>query len=457
MTSASCPKCIIKDDPAYGRLSPYGKLPLSSTQKVVWLDQIFHPDSSKYNVGFLISIEGQLDQALFARAFEAMVYRHDALRLKLISTDGIPLQELTNASLASLEIHDFSNHSDAEAKVEKRIQANFVHPFHLDGGLWRSELLRVSDSNWYWQCCCHHLIADGMCTKLLPEDLANLYSGLLRGEPTADMAPSYLDFIAEDRDYLNSQRYTKDLRFWRDRYVNPTPGLIPPSSSDKTVKHERVEPVLWQLDEILFNRIEDAVSVHGLSILHFMYAILACYFKRTTDADEIVIGIPVHNRRNAKQKRTVGMFVSVIPVGVTITPDDSFLDVMHKAAVELRRCYKHQRLPIAEINRQTQIQQKTGRAQLFDITLSLELSEIDACMQGPAIKYSKIHRETQNPLTIAVYQYTFSHNEYIKQPVTIELNFNANYLNHAEVMTLQSRLAVLIEAALTYPRAPVAS
>ncbi|MDE9499993.1 hypothetical protein KKJ22_19905, partial [Xenorhabdus bovienii] len=122
-----------------------------------------------------------------------------------------------------------------------------------------------------------------------------------------------------------------DLQFWVKRYENPPPSLLSLPHSKNAENNEQAKPIFWQIDKALFQRIEEITTQQGVSVLHFMYAILACYFARTTDADEIVIGIPVHNRKNALQKRTMGMCASIIPIGVPISPKDTICDIMHKA------------------------------------------------------------------------------------------------------------------------------
>ncbi|MDC9591383.1 condensation domain-containing protein, partial [Xenorhabdus sp. XENO-10] len=439
------------------------KYSLSSTQQVVWLDQFLRPNSTCYNLGSVILIEGELDEALLVRAFKAVVYHHDTLRLRLVKTEELPLQEITDTLPVSVTIHDFSDHADSEEQAKQYIRAAFMRPFDLYSELWRFEILRVNDNRWYWQFCCHHLIGDAITLGLIPEDIANIYSCLSRGEEFTETAPSYLDFINEDHDYLNSQRYIQDRQFWLERYKSLPPALIQPSQQyadkavNKIIDNELIEPLVWQLDKALFQRIEETVAEHGLSVLHFMYSILACYFSRTTyfsrtsSSEDIVIGIPVHNRKNVKQKRMVGMFSSVIPVGITVSPHDTFLDIMSKTATELRRCYKRQRLPIAEINRLIQIQQKTGHTQLFDIMLSFEWIEVNAEMPDATLSYSRIQRGAPFPLVIAVHQYAFANSEDIHKPVTFEFNFSPNYLSRDEAIALQSRLMTLIEAALISP------
>ncbi|MBD2784872.1 amino acid adenylation domain-containing protein, partial [Xenorhabdus sp. DI] len=158
------------------------KFSLSSTQQAAWLAQYLHPNSACYHFGSVVLIEGELDEALLVRAFEAVVYRHEALRLQLVESQELPQQALTDAGNVSVTIRDFSDHADPEEQAKQHIQAAFVRPFDLQGERWRFELLRVNDTRWYWQFCCHPLIGDEVTLRLIAEDVANIYRGLIRGE-----------------------------------------------------------------------------------------------------------------------------------------------------------------------------------------------------------------------------------------------------------------------------------
>ncbi|WP_340608593.1 non-ribosomal peptide synthetase [Xenorhabdus bharatensis] len=456
----SCNRINHEAQPSYENTSESSSctFSLSSPQQVVWLDQILHPDNTCYNIGSVVFVEGELDETLLIRAFKSVVARHDALRLRLVHNQELPQQKLVDALPVSISVHDLSGHSNPIEQAEQYLHSAFVRPFDLNDELWRFELLRIGNNRWYWQFCCHHLIGDGTTLGLISEEIASIYSKLARGEEMTESVPSYLDFVDEDTAYLSSKRYLQDRQFWLERYESVPPALLQPSNSDKTKESRHPEPVIYQFDKTLFQRIEELVASQELSVLHFMYAVLACYFFRTThfsrtdSSEEIVFGIPVHNRKNIKQKRMVGMFTSVIPVGITVTPQDSFLDVMKKAATELRRCYKRQRLPIAELNRHLQARQKSGHVQLFDIMLSYEKIELNASLPAALLTCSKIQRGAPFPLIVAVHQYAFTtNNEDVGKPVTLEFDYSPDYLNHAEAVALQSRLVALTEAAIASP------
>ncbi|PHM40848.1 Amino acid adenylation [Xenorhabdus szentirmaii] len=226
--SMSCHRINNEAPSSMNKESSHDQFSLSTTQQVVWLDQILRPDSPCYNIGSVVLIEGELDEALLMRAFETVVDRHDALRLRLLKTQGLPLQTFRKTVPVEMTIHDFSDYADAEEHTKKFLRNAFMHPFDLNGELWFFNLIRVGNKRWYWQFLCHHLIGDSITLKLIPEYIADAYNHLLRGEEFTEIPPSYLDFMQEDSGYLNSQRYIQDKQFWQERYKHVSPTLISP-------------------------------------------------------------------------------------------------------------------------------------------------------------------------------------------------------------------------------------
>ncbi|PHM73776.1 non-ribosomal peptide synthetase [Xenorhabdus kozodoii] len=433
--------------------------PLSSPQQAIWFDQAIHPNASSYNISVFVCIEGELDETLFARAFESVVYCHDTLRLQLLNTHALPSQKVAHSLPVAVDIEDFSSHPEAETRVKQYMDTESMRPFHLNEALWRSKILRVSKTCRYWQFCCHHLIIDGTAMFMLLNKVIDSYNRLMKGETLSHSAHSYLDFITDNLNYLASEHYSHDRQFWLKRYENLPPPLLPPVNLNHTANQQQATPaasppVIWPIDQRLFKRIEKAAGGQGLPFLHFMYAILACYFARTADVDDIVIGIPLHNRKNTRQKDTMGMFASVIPIGITLAPEDTFRDVMRKAATEMSLCHEHQRFPIAELNRQVHARQQVGNARLFDVTLSLEPFKAHLHLEGENIRAREfdLHSGVPYPLCIRMKQYTNTacpEDTDTSFPLSIEFYFSPEHLNTTEVMALRSRLAVLLDAALT--------
>ncbi|MEN0585198.1 MULTISPECIES: condensation domain-containing protein [unclassified Kosakonia] len=434
---------------------PASPFPLSSDQQAIWFAQTLNPELTNYNIGSVMIIDGNIVPDIIVKAFDSVIKRHDAFRLRMVAGTS-PAQYFDSSALPLMEFKDFSTTDNPIYEAEQYVNLNFTQPFNLAERLWRSALIYAGNNRWYWQLCCHHIIADGTSLSLLNAELSENYSRLIRGEHLSESASlSYTDFVASDAAYLGAKQCIKDQAFWLERYTALPPQLFQPLVTARTPASYLPEPVSWMLEESLFQRIEQAASLYGLSVLHFMYALFACYFKRVKNVDDIVFGIPLHNRKNARQKAAVGMYASVIPVRIRLTDKDSFSDVMQKAADELRICYKHQRLPITEINRRIKKQQHTDRANVFDMSLSYEPYDVNIHLEGATIQTIKPHHRAQYPLAITINQYAITSNNKQSKSVCVEFNYSLDYFTPADIQVMQSRLAVLLEGALQNVDTPV--
>ena len=65
----------------------------------------------------------------------------------------------------------------------------------------------------------------------------------------------------------------------------------------------------------------------------------------------VTIGIPVLNRKNKKEKSTVGMFISTIPFTVEINHQEPISSFIERITDSHSRIFRHQRYPYSDILR----------------------------------------------------------------------------------------------------------
>ena len=68
--------------------------PLSSPQMDVWLDSVIIGDTSAFNLGGVLEIEGDIDLDVIHEAIEDLAHRCGACRLVLRENGGMPSQEI---------------------------------------------------------------------------------------------------------------------------------------------------------------------------------------------------------------------------------------------------------------------------------------------------------------------------------------------------------------------------
>ena len=80
-----------------------------------------------------------------------------------------------------------------------------------------------------------------------------------------------------------------------------------------------------------------------------MIAAAAIYRYRVTGAEDMVLGVAVTGRTQARELGIPGMRANYVPVRLTMTAESSVADVVRQAARALRQSLSHQRYPYTDI------------------------------------------------------------------------------------------------------------
>ena len=140
---------------------------------------------------------------------------------------------------------------------------------------------------------------------------------------------------------------------------------------------------------------------HGASLFHVLLAALYVYFARTSQSDEVTIGLPVLNRANGAYKQTAGLFANQSPVRFACGRELTFVDLLGQISATLKAVYRHQRLPASEIRRAAGAAVSCPR--LCDVGLSFENHDYQSSFSGIDGYFANLlHSWEQTPLQIFV-------------------------------------------------------
>ena len=428
-------------------------LPLSLSQREVWLDQCAWPDSTHLNIGGGGYIKGTFNLAAFSAALTELVAENQALRLV---PDIHGRQTLLTTWQAQLELVDFSESKTPEETLRNWLRQSISRPFTLGKTPpWRFALLRFSDASNWLSIQFHHLVMDGWGTSQVMRRWVELYNARL-----ADVAPppandaGYLKFIEESLEYRASKSFENDAAFWQG--VLPT--LPEPLFERRHLPPERsgVSPALsvtLPVPKGDYDALSARVGALGATPFTYMLAVMALYFARSQGRQEVVIGIPSINRGGKRFKNTFGMFVGVFPLLLQVRPEMTVAQLIVAVNTALRAAVRHQRYPLSELGKRLQAI-RLKRDSLFDVLFSFERQDYDlqfgntAVSMGARQVFSGLARY---PLGITLCEFQTD------QDVELTLEASAACFGQAEVAYLGRRLVYLMMAILDATESPVES
>ncbi|MFJ7500098.1 amino acid adenylation domain-containing protein [Serratia grimesii] len=416
---------------------------LTTVQQAVWLDQTLNPDIPMYNVGCLWRVDKEISFPLFKEAIQYIQQQHDALQTALKETPQGVIQHPLSQKSIELHYNDFSQQEDAASQAQNHLREIFIQPYQLyEDLLWRCHLTKIDDSTTLWLLASHHLIADGTSISLLSRMIMDRYKQLKLGEKSEISYSRYSDFVVSDLAYLQSSRYQRDRDWWLERFAAAPPSVLERRPNYTEQQTYPSSQIIKRLPRERFLQLEHYAAHHGDSAMHFMVALLASWFARIWQVDNVTIGVPVHNRSTSDHKQTLGMFSSMIPLNINVDVQQPFSHLLQHIGSELRKCYRHQRFPIAELNRQLNLHQQ-GRRQLFDISFSLEVFPTDIELEGSQFKVENMHHGYEQ-LPLGIY---LRHYHPGDDPV-LEFNLNQAWFSHEDGERIANRVVQMLDTLL---------
>jgi hypothetical protein len=144
--------------------------PLTFAQQRLWLIDNFHPGNIAYNIPEAFRIEGAFDIEVLGRAVNALVERHNILRMHVEEVRGMPFQQPDPTLTVPIGFTDLSSFDSApeEQRLQQAIYSEATRSFDLHRSpLVRFHIFRLQGASHVVLTNIHHLIADRWSLRIL--------------------------------------------------------------------------------------------------------------------------------------------------------------------------------------------------------------------------------------------------------------------------------------------------
>ncbi|MBW8843377.1 MAG: amino acid adenylation domain-containing protein, partial [Burkholderiales bacterium] len=358
----------------------------------------------------------------------------------------VPVQRVLEPWVFELARHDYSDRSDGLDQALQHLRRAYARPFQTYGlPLWEMQWVQATATRGYCLCRFHHLAIDGSAVAIVLNELTHIYNRLLHGQlPDLPAAPSYLAHLADEDSYRASQRFAGDRQFWLDRFSRVAQPLWPRPPS--RVLRQPTQQLLWEIPRQRYVQLDTTAQALGGSLAHLLILGFAQYFARLEPGcKQVAVGMAAHNRRNADERRTVGLFATQLPLHVAVDPRRSLRQAVADLSAQLRSAYRHQRFSMQELARQ--VQAHAGRpSRLIDFSVSAENFPGDFDMTGGQLFMQPQHNGFEDvPLALYLRDYRQATDPFV------ELNFDPQVLSREQLQSALGFMQRLLDWVLQCP------
>ncbi|GLZ33758.1 hypothetical protein Lesp02_59460 [Lentzea sp. NBRC 105346] len=323
--------------------APEGPSVLHPQQRGLYTSWQVDAASVAYNVPVRLDITGPLNARQVRDALTELVDRHDALRMRFVSTsDGVRQV----ADSPSFEL------------VESQQEDGFVRPFDLGSGpLMRARLVRMDHAHHRLYLDVHHIVFDGVSLRTLVSELADLLAGVAVAAPKWRYADAAQWFADENFDGT----------YWLDVLRDP-PRLDLPTDHPRPAVRKAVGAVVRRS----CGPVSEIAARAGTTDFVVLLSAYTAVLMRLSGQSDIVVGSPMSGRVHPDFDAVVGMFVNTaglrIQVGETATLDDLVAAVHRRHAEAL----EHQAVPFEDVVRALRLPRDPSRLPLLDAFFALQ-------------------------------------------------------------------------------------
>ncbi len=345
----------------------------SSAQKRLYILDKFQNIGIAYNLPFATLIEGPIDINRLKNALNALIDRHEALRTSFaFLEDKSIVQKIHRPGILILEVEekDASNMAYSMEVFQKEIDS-FIRPFDLTKApLFRVKLIRFKDQMIGMVTDSHHIIMDGASTTLFRNDLFDLYDG----KEISPQKIHYKDFALWQNESFKDAAIEKQRDYWLSRFSNeneiPVLNMATDFVRPNLQKFEGSE-VHFELDEKSTELIKKQIKQSGVTLFQYFLCIYFILLHKYSNQTDIIIGIPISNRRHQVVQNTIGMFLNTLPIRTHITPEDTFETYLQLVKNASLQALDNQDFPLEQLIDNLDLRRDASRNPLFDVCFTL--------------------------------------------------------------------------------------
>lgn len=389
---------MISDKPNQKRIEEDVFIFLASfAQQRLWFVEQLLPKASLYNIPLVFRLSGSLVRSQLHQSIQAIARRHEILRTTFDVVDAQLVQ------VVAPDIHiplNFVNLQALPANIReatalKQIWQEIERPFDLNtGALLRSHLWQLQDTEHLLLIAIHHIIFDEWSSGVLIRELGEFYAALAgnRSVMLAELPVQYVDFAHWQREWLQGEILTKQLRYWKQQ-LKDVPALDLPTSRSGHQSHQGASQLL-ELPQELLNALEELSQQASVTLFMTLLAafqtLLHCYTGQT----DIAIGSPVANRHQSELEELIGFFVNSLVLRTNLADNPTFRELLDRVRDVTLAAYAHQDLPFEKLVEELQPVRNLGQNPLFQVVFALQNTPMEQLVL-PGLVLSPVDLETK--------------------------------------------------------------
>lgn len=320
--------------------------PLGFAQRGLWLNYSLNEADPADHISDVFEFSGPLNISRLEEALRLFVQRHESARAVFRTFESEPVQLI----LPHLDVRlDVCVESDTQSTSKEWLLRQITQPFDLEKGpLIRAALRSTGDNTHVFVLVMHHIVSDGESFRLFMQELTSFYNGgssvQNADQPITSIYDIYRKGSVLDENHLGywtqhlADLPAQSLPFVKSRSASA--GL--PARRRGARQNFTLSPELVQsLNAVCRNQRATPYMVLCATFVALLY--------RYSNSRSIALGTAVSTRFSQESLSTMGCFLNVAVLKLSVDSKLPFLDLVKQVRQELIGVLSNLNAPLDEI------------------------------------------------------------------------------------------------------------
>lgn len=314
---------------------------LTAPQRSILVTEQYFKGSSINHICGTAFLYEKIDFDVLEQALNLLVKYNDSLRIRMVLEENEMKQTVNEYVPFNIETVEVSS-KDGVSTIEANLMKE---PFDMYSNLFTCKMFRMPDGSGGFSVNIHHLVSDSWTLGLVAKEVVRIYSSIIHHEEIdVSSISSYVDYISAEQEYRASDKFKKDKAYWDSVFENiPESASIPSSKEDADSFSCKANRLSFTISKKEMEQINTYCKDAHISAFNFFMGLYAIYTSRVSGIEDFVMGTPILNRTNFKEKNTMGMFINVVPLRLNLTENLSFGEFASRIAKSSFEMMRHQK------------------------------------------------------------------------------------------------------------------
>ncbi|WP_139342906.1 condensation domain-containing protein, partial [Vibrio gazogenes] len=322
-------------------------LPLSTPQKGIWFAQhiVNHVGPRVFKVAGYLDLPGQINPEMMEAAVRQGVGEAETFHIKAGYHEETLQQTVEYFVDWEFPFIDLSQETDADAVAMAWMEKRLDHPVSAGDRtlLFEFALLKVHAEQYYLYCSADHITTDGYGFMMVLARFAEIYSALHADQPIPECQLLGIEALLEaESAYRDSTGFVRDREYWLNDMAQMQ-TYQPVCLAGQSAACSQVLSEWHPLPLDVYQRLLELAERYKTNLATLITALTSVYLHLMTGESSMMLGFTHRGRMGRTLRKTTGIAVNILPLGIHINADMTFDELLEQVALHVGKTSRHSR------------------------------------------------------------------------------------------------------------------